>query len=141
MTHDVEVFLGLFAVLAALAAVAKRLRVPYPIVLVLGGMALGFVPGLPAVRIPPELLFLLFLPPLLYAPSLSLSIPDLRRNLRLIALLAVGLVLATMVVVAIVAHAAIPGLNWPTAFVLGALVSSTDAAAAAAIGERLDLPR
>jgi Na+/H+ antiporter len=141
VTHEVEIFLELFAVLAALAAVAKRLQIPYPILLVLGGLVLGFIPGLPVIQLPPELLFVLFLPPLIYAPSLSLSLPDLRRNVRLISLLAVGLVLVTMLGVAAVAHTIIPLLTWPTAFVLGAIVSPTDASAAAAIGERLHLPR
>src|SRR5215212_4489353 len=111
----------------------------YPILLVLGGLALGFVPGLPAVELDPELVFLLFLPPLLYYEALFTSWRDFRFNLRPILLLAVGLVLMTTVVVAAVAHW-VAGLPWGAAFVLGAIVSATDAVAATAIAERLGLP-
>ena len=107
----------------------------------LGGAALGFLPGLPRIDIAPDIIFLLFLPPLIYASAFFSSLRDIRANARPIALLAIGLVLATMVVVAAAAHAAIPSLPWPAAFVLGAVVAPPDAVAVSAIAERLDLPR
>ena len=126
--------------MAALATLATRLGVPYPILLVLGGSALGFVPGLPPVELDPELVFLLFLPPLLYVSALFTSWRDFRANVRPITLLAVGLVLMTTFVVASVAHTVV-GLPWGAAFVLGAIVSPTDAIAATSVAQRLGVPR
>ena len=139
--HEIEIILGLLLVVAALAVVAQRLAVPYPILLVIGGLVLGFVPGLPKVELHPEVVFLLFLPPLLTSAAWYTSWCDFRFNLRPILLLAIGLVLATTSAVAVVAHAAISGLTWATAFVLGAIVSPPDAVAATAITQRLNVPR
>ena len=116
---EIEAILILLIAVAALATLANRIGVPYPILLVLGGLVLGFVPGLPRVELHPEIVFLLFLPPLLYVSALFTSWRDFRANLRPISLLAVGLVLVTVCVVAAVAHWAI-GLSWAAAFVLGA---------------------
>ena len=118
-----------------------KLRIPYPILLVLGGLALGFVPGLPEIDLPPDLVLVGVLPPLLYGAAFFTSLRDLRANLRPVGLLAVGLVLLTMVVVAVVAHEIVPGLPWAAAFVLGAVVSPTDPIAATAIMQRLGVPR
>ena len=137
---QIELIVGLLVAVAALATLATRLRIPYPILLVLGGSALGFVPKLPPVELDPELVFLLFLPPLLYVSALFTSWRDFRANVRPISLLAVGLVLMTTFVVAAVVHAVI-GLPWAAAFVLGAIVSPTDAIAATAVAERLGVPR
>ena len=137
---DLMVLLGLLAATSALLALAPRLRIPYPILLVLGGLALGFAPGIPAFELPPELVLIGILPPLLYSSAFFTSLRDLRANARPIGLLAVGLVLMTMVVVAVVAHEAI-GLDWAAAFVLGAVVSPTDPIAATAISKRLGVPR
>jgi CPA1 family monovalent cation:H+ antiporter len=125
----------------ALLAIADSVRVPYPILLVLGGLALAFIPGMPTVQLDPKLVFVAFLPPLLYAGAYFTSLRELRANTAEIGLLAIGLVLATMVVVAVVAHAMIPQIDWPTAFVLGAIVSPTDPTAATSIAERVGLPR
>lgn len=138
---DAEVFLGLLLVVAVLTTVARRMRIAYPILLVLGGLVLSFIPGLPALQLQPQIVFLLFLPPLLYWESLNASSRDLWANLRTIASLAVGLVLLTIGVVAVVVHAVIPGLTWAAAFVLGTIVAPTDETAAAAIADRLGLPR
>ena len=138
--NQLEIILGLLVAVAALATLATRLKVPYPILLVLGGSVLGFVPKLPQVELDPELVFLLFLPPLLYVSALFTSWRDFRANVRPITLLAVGLVLLTTCVVAAVAHAAI-GLPWSAAFVLGAIISPTDAIAATAVAQRLGVPR
>ena len=137
---QIEIILGLLLAVAALATLATRFGVPYPILLVLGGSALGFVPGLPPVALDPELVFLLFLPPLLYVSALFTSWRDFRANIRPISLLAVGLVLMTIFVVAAVVHTVI-GLPWAAAFVLGAIVSPTDAIAATTVAHRLGVPR
>jgi Na+/H+ antiporter len=132
---------GLLVAVAGLSALARRLSVPYPIVLVIGGALFGFVPGLPEVRLDPEVVLLVFLPPLLYGSAIFANFNDLRANLRALTLSTVGLVLATMCAVAWAAHALIPGLPWEAAFVLGAIVSPTDPLAAATIMRRLDAPR
>jgi monovalent cation/hydrogen antiporter len=138
--HDALVLLGLLAAVAAMLAAAPALHVPYPILLVLGGLALGFVPGIPALELPPELVLVAVLPPLLYAAAFFTSLRELRANVRSLSLLAIGLVLATTLAVAAVAHEFI-GLSWPAAFVLGAIVSPTDPIAATSIARRLGIPR
>jgi monovalent cation/hydrogen antiporter len=138
---DSLVLVGLLAAAAALLALAELIRIPYPIPLVLGGLALGFVPGMPRIELPPDVVLVAVLPPLLYGAAFFSPLRELRANARPIGLLAIGLVLTTTVAVAAVAHAAIPGLDWPTAFVLGAIVSPTDPTAATAIAQRLGLPR
>jgi monovalent cation/hydrogen antiporter len=132
--------LGLLVAVAGLALLADIVNVPYPIFLVLGGLVLGFVPGIPEVELEPDLVLLIFLPPLLYSAAFFSSLRDLRANIRPIGLLSVGLVAVTAVVVAGVAHWAV-GLPWAAAFVLGAIVSPTDPVAATAIAERLGVPR
>jgi CPA1 family monovalent cation:H+ antiporter len=134
-----EVLVFLLVAVAVLAAVALRHDVPYPIVLVLGGLALGFVPALPAPELEPDTVFFVFLPPLLYAAAFQASAYELRANALPIGLLAVGLVLVTVVAVAVVAHHLI-GLSWPLAFALGAVVGPTDPVAAAAVLGRLGAP-
>lgn len=136
-----QLILSLLVAVAVLALTAHRLRVPYPIVLVLGGLALALVPGLPPVVLAPDVVFLVFLPPLVFAGGWYTSIRDFKANLRPIGLLSIGLVLFTTVAVAAVAHTVVPGLSWPVAFLLGAIVSPTDAIAATAIFERLRVPR
>lgn len=138
---EIELLIVLLAAAALLAQLAILMRVPYPIFLVLGGLALGFIPGtvLPSVEIPPEAILLIFLPPLLNAAAFSSSPRDLRAHLRPISMLAVGLVLATMFAVALVAHYVV-GLPWAPAFVLGAILSPTDLVAAEATFSRLGVP-
>jgi CPA1 family monovalent cation:H+ antiporter len=138
--QGVELIALLFAAVLALAAVARRLVMPYPILLVLGGLVLGFVPGLPPVRINPDIVFFVFLPPILWAAAYFTSLRDFRANIRPIALLAVGLVLATTAMVAVVARAVIPGIGWAAAVALGAIVSPPDAVAATAVLRRLRIP-
>ena len=140
MEHLELVVLGLLVAVAGLVLLANVLKVPYPILLVIGGLALGFVPGLPEVELEPNLVLLIFLPPLLYSTAFFSSLRDLRANIRPIGLLSVGLVALTTVVVAGVARWAV-GLPWAAAFVLGAIVSPTDPVAATAIAERLRVPR
>jgi CPA1 family monovalent cation:H+ antiporter len=138
---DAEVFLaGLFVLVAGLNVVALRLSIPYPIVLVLGGLAVGAIPGLPDIRLNPDLVLVIFLPPLLYSAGIFAELRALRDNLRPILLLSIGLVLATTVTVAVVAHEVI-GLSWALAFALGAIVSPTDPIAATTIMRGLGVPR
>ena len=117
-----------------------KLRIPYPILLVLGGLALGFAPGVPNVTLPPDAVLIGILPPLLYSSAFNTGLRELRRNLRPISLLAIGLVAVTTVMVAAVAHYMID-LSWPAAFVLGAVLSPTDPLAATTIARRLGVPR
>jgi CPA1 family monovalent cation:H+ antiporter len=138
--HDIETILGLLLVVGVLAWLATRLQISYPILLVVGGLFLGVVPGLPHVALRHDLVFLLFLPPLLYYAALLTSWRDFRANLRPIGFLATGLVLLTTCAVAAVAHFLI-GMSWPVAFVLGAIVSPPDAVAATAVTQRLRIPK
>jgi monovalent cation/hydrogen antiporter len=138
--RDELVLLAILAGIAALTALAPVLRVPYPILLVIGGLALGFIPGVPELTMPPELVLVGVLPPLLYSAAFFTSLRDLRVKYRQIGQLAVGLVLATMVAVAVVAHYA-TGLSWSASFVLGAVVAPTDPIAATAIARRMGVPR
>jgi len=139
--REIELVLGLVAVVAALAAIARRIGIPYPLLMVVGGTAIGLIPGLPRVELEPDLVFLLFLPPLLYVAASSTSIRDIRKNTRPIALLAVGLVLATIAAVAAVVHLAVPSISWPIAFALGAIVAPPDAIAATAVLQRVGAPK
>ena len=140
--HEIEpLLLALMVAVAGLSVLARVVRVPYPILLVLGGLVLGFLPGMPAVELPPELVLVAFLPPLLYWAGFFASPRDLQADARAISMSAVGLVLATAVAVAMTAHAMVEGMTWPAAFALGAIVSPTDPLAASAIGRRLGVPR
>jgi CPA1 family monovalent cation:H+ antiporter len=132
--------LALLVSAAVLLILAGPLRIPYPILLVLGGLMLGFAPGVPEVTMPPEVVLIGILPPLLYRSAFFTGLRELRQNLRPISLLAVGLVAMTTVGVAVVAHK-VADLPWAEAFVLGAVVSPTDPIAATAIGRRLGVPR
>lgn len=138
--QQLEPIVVLLMLVAALVIVANRFAIPYPVLLVLGGLALSFVPFLPVIRLDPQLVFFFFLPPLLYPAALFTSWRDFRRNLRPILFLAIGLVLLTMTVVAWAAHSLIVGLPWAAAFALGAIVSPPDAVAAEAVLKRLPVP-
>jgi Na+/H+ antiporter len=137
--HGPELFV-LFLGALVLTAVARRLGWPSPLLLVTAGLLVSFVPGLPEFTLEPELILVLVLPPLLYSAALDSSYLNIKANLRPIALLAVGLVLATTVVVGTVAHLVL-GLPFAAALVLGAVVAPPDAVAAVTIGRRLGLPR
>jgi Na+/H+ antiporter len=138
--QQAETIVLLLALVAALVVVAKKFGVPYPVLLVMGGLALSFVPHLPEVRLNPNIVFYFFLPALLYPTALFTSWRDFRRNLRSILLLSIGLVLLTMVVVAWTAHLILPSIPWAAAFALGAIVSPPDAIAASAVIRRLSVP-
>jgi NhaP-type Na+/H+ or K+/H+ antiporter len=131
---------GLLVAVTGLVLLSQILRVPYPVFLVVGGLVLSLIPGLPEIELPPDLVFVIFLPPLLYSAAFFTSPRDLKANLRPIALLSIGLVLFTTGAVAVVAHAVI-GLPWMVAFVLGVIVSPTDPLAVSVIAGRLGIPR
>lgn len=133
--------LALLFVIAVLRMVSTRLRISYPIVLVLGGLALSLVPGTPTVALDPELVFLLFLPPLLYEAAWSTRWRDFWRQRRPIALLAIGLVIATSGAVAFFAHAVIPGFTLAMGFLLGGIISPPDAVAATSVLDGLNVPK
>jgi monovalent cation/hydrogen antiporter len=140
-THTELVLAGLLFAVAVLVTAARVLDVPYPIFLVLGGLGLGLIPGITNIELDPDLVLLVFLPPLLYSASFFAGLRELRQNIRPISTLSIGLVLATAGAVALVAHAVIDGMSWPAAFALGAIVSPTDPVAATAIAGRLGVPR
>lgn len=141
MEHIELVLLFLLVAVAALTGLAQVLKVPYPILLVIGGSLLGFAPGVPDVELEPDLVLLIFLPPLLFNAAYFASVRDLRADARGISLNAVGLVLLTMCSVAVVIHAVVPELPWAAAFAFGAIVSPTDPLAAVTIARRLGVPR
>jgi CPA1 family monovalent cation:H+ antiporter len=135
-----EIFVSLLLAVAVLALLARKLNIPYPIFFVIGGLLLGSIHGLPPVHLNPQLVFLFFLPPLLFPAALFTSWRDFHFNLRPILLLAIGLVLFTTVAVAYLAHYFMH-LPLAAGFVLGAIISPPDAIAASAIAERLKVPR
>lgn len=138
MHFELELLLVLGAMVAILVA-SQLLRTPYPILLAVGGAAMGVIPGAPRIELEPDLVLVLLLPPILYAAAFFTPLRELRRNVRPISLLAVGLVLATMSGVAAVAHFAL-SFDWAPAFVLGAIVSPTDPVAATSIARKLGVP-
>jgi monovalent cation/hydrogen antiporter len=137
----IELVLLLIAVVAAVTLVAERLGVPYPILMVIAGLAIGLIPGVPHVELEPDTVLVLFLPPILFSAAFFLSPRELWRNVRPIGLLAVGLVITTTLAVAAVTIALAPELGWSVAIALGAIVSPPDAIAATSIARRLNLPR
>lgn len=139
--HELPELMALAIGALSITALARRFGVSEPLALVLAGLVASFVPGLPDYRLDPDVMLVLVLPPLLYSAALSSSYIGIRAHLRPIALLAVGLVLFTTVVVGVVAWWAVPGIPLSAAFVLGAVVAPPDAVAATAIGRRLGLPR
>jgi CPA1 family monovalent cation:H+ antiporter len=137
----VEILLAGMLAMAVLATVARKVGIAYPVLLVLGGLVLGLVPGLPAFHPEPDIIFLVFLPPLVYIAASTTAFRDLRFNLRPILFLSVGLVFFSVLVVAGVAYEIAAGLGWPAAFVLATIVAPTDTVAVTAITHRLSLPR
>jgi Na+/H+ antiporter len=139
--QNIATVIILLAVVTALAEVTDKIRVPYPILLVIAGIAIGMIPGMPSVSLDPEVVFLIFLPPVLYSAAWNTSWPDFRAAKRPITLLAIGCVIFTTCAVAWVAHLVIPGFNWAESFVLGAIISPPDAVAATAATKGLSLPK
>lgn len=140
MFHQVELILALLVLAVVLGVVAQWLKIPYPILLVIGGVLLGLQPDLTPISLDPHLVFLLFLPPLLYSGAFNTPWEDFRKQIRAISLLAIGLVIFSTLAVAFVAHQFM-GLPWAAGFVLGAIVSPPDAVAAMAVTKRLRVPK
>src|SRR5437899_7613585 len=140
MVGKTELILICLVAVALLAIVARKIRVPYPILLTIGGVVLALVPGLPAIQLDPQLVFNLFLPPLLYPAAVYTSWRDFRANLRSILPLAIVLVLLTMTATAYLFHGLV-GLPLAVGFVFGALISPPDAVAALAVTQSLRVPR
>jgi CPA1 family monovalent cation:H+ antiporter len=140
VVHNVESVLVLLLAAALLVRLADFGKIPAPIVLVLGGLGIALIPGLPEIELDPDVIFLVFLPPLVYAAGWRTSPLELRALMRPLALLSVGLVFLTAAVVAVVAHALVPELSWAEAAVLGAVLAPTDAVSATSIFRRLGAP-
>ena len=139
--QNIATVIILLAVVTALAQLTDLIKVPYPILLVLTGIGIGLMPGLPPVNLHPDVVFLVFLPPILYQAAWTTSWPDFKAAKRPITLLAIGCVIFTTCAVAWVANMFIPGLGWAEAFVLGAIISPPDAVAAAAATKGLSIPK
>jgi CPA1 family monovalent cation:H+ antiporter len=140
MINIIGFIAALFVVAIILSAIAERLRVAYPVVLVIGGLCIGLIPGLPRLDLPPDAVLLFALPPLLYWESITAPEEEFLRNKTWILSLSVGLVLVTVAAVAVVAHAYL-GLTWPVAILLGALLGPTDELAVTPVAERFQIPR
>ncbi|MCA3569511.1 cation:proton antiporter, partial [Bradyrhizobium sp.] len=140
MEAKFQIFLSLLGVLAGTALVARRTDVAPAILLLLVGVVLAFVPGMPSLELPPELVLLVVLPPLIYSASVAMSWREFRANLRPIILLSVGCVIFTAFLVAAATHYLI-GLPWSVGFLLGAIVAPPDVVAPLAIARKLGMPR
>jgi CPA1 family monovalent cation:H+ antiporter len=139
--EEVATVLGLLCLVTVLAVLTRQWTIPYPTIMVLTGLAVALVPGLPHVQLTPEVVFLVFLPPLLYAAAWETPWNDFRKNLRPIFFLAIGLVLATTFAVGWLAKTMVPEMPWAAAFALGAIISPPDAVAATSLTRRLPMPR
>ena len=139
--HLFEILLGLLAACVALALLARRLNLPLAVILVIGGMALALIPGLPTVELDPQLALVLFLPPLLQASAYRTDWPAFQFNLRPILLLALGAVLFTAFAVAATAKLLLPDLPWAAAIALGAIVAPPDAVAASSVLKNFRIPK
>ena len=140
--HAVQiVFLILLLFVVALGALARKLKTPYPIVLVVGGLLLSFIPGIPKIMLSPDLIFFIILPPLLYGAAWLTSWREFSYNLVSICFLAFGLVTFTVIGVTQAGRYFLPGFDWRIGLVLGAVVAPTDAIAATSIASRIGLPK
>lgn len=137
--ENYSVVIIILAVMIGLSAIADKVRLPYPILLISAGIAVGFIPTLPNIELNPEVVFLIFLPPLLYDAAFNISFRQFRTNINTISTLAISLVFITATGIAVTAHYLIPGMTWPLSFVLGAILSATDAVAAMSITKGLGL--
>jgi monovalent cation/hydrogen antiporter len=137
--ENYSVVIIILAVMIGLSAIADKVRLPYPILLISAGIAVGFIPTLPNIELNAEVVFLIFLPPLLYDAAFNISFRQFRTNINTISTLAISLVFITATGIAVTAHYLIPGMTWPLSFVLGAILSATDAVAAMSITRGLGL--
>ncbi len=137
--ENYTIVIFILVVMIGLSSVAEHIKIPYPVLLIIAGIAVGFIPALRPIDINPEIIFLIFLPPLLYDAAFNISFKEFKTNMNTIATLSIGLVFITAIGIAVVAHYMIPGMSWPVSFVLGAILSATDAVAAMSITKGLGL--
>lgn len=137
--ENYSIVIIIMAVMLALSALADKIRIPNPVLLIVAGIGIGFIPSIPHVELDPEVIFLIFLPPLLYDAAFNISFREFRTNINTISTLAISLVFITATGIAVTAHYLIPGMTWPLSFVLGAILSATDAVAAMSITKGLGL--
>jgi Na+/H+ antiporter len=138
--ENYTIILLFMALMIGASGIAEIIKMPAPVLLLLTGIAMGFIPQVPGIELKPDIIMLLFLPPLLYDAAFNISFEIFRTNLNTIGTLAIGLVFLTTAGIATIAHYMIPGMDWPIAFVLGAILSATDAVAAIGITKGLGLP-
>ncbi|RDC58153.1 Na+/H+ antiporter [Pedobacter chinensis] len=137
--ENYSIIIFILAIMIGLSAIADRIKIPYPVLLIIAGIAVGFIPSLPPIDINPEIIFLIFLPPLLYDAAFNISFKDFKTNINTISTLVISLVFITALGIGVTAHYLIPGMSWPLSFVLGAILSATDAVAAMSITKGLGL--
>lgn len=138
--ENYAVILVLMALMIGVSGLAEKIKAPVPVLLLLAGIIIGFSPSMPVIELDPEIIMLIFLPPLLFDAAFNISFKDFRTHFNTISTLAIGLVFLTTIGIAVVAYYLIPGMTWPLAFVLGAILSATDAVAAMGITKGLGLP-
>jgi len=138
--ENYTIIIFILAIVIGLSAFADKSKIPYPILLVIVGIGIGFIPTMAEIEINPEIIFLIFLPPLLYDASFNISPKHFKTNLSTISTLAIPLVFLTTFWIAVVSHYMIPGMTWPLSFVLGAILSATDAVAAVNVTKGLGIP-
>ncbi|ASK29182.1 Na+/H+ antiporter [Chryseobacterium sp. T16E-39] len=137
--ENYAVILVIMALMIGVSGLAGKIKIPVPMLLLIVGVMIGFVPAMPEIELNPEIIMLLFLPPLLYDAAFNISFQQFKTNLNTIGTLAIGLVFLTTIGIAVIAHYLIPGMTWPLAFVLGAILSATDAVAALGVTKGLGL--
>ncbi|MBN9284812.1 MULTISPECIES: Na+/H+ antiporter [Flavobacterium] len=137
--ENYSVVIFIMAIMIALTAIADKIKLPYPILLITAGIGIGFIPSMPNIELSPKVVFLLFLPPLLYDAAFNISFKDFKTHINTIGTLSIGLVFLTTTGIAVTAHYLIDGMSWPLSFVLGAILSATDAVAAIGITKGLGL--
>ena len=137
--ENYSVIIFIMALMMGLSAIAAKVNLPYPVLLITGGIAIGFIPSLPHIVLNPEVVMLIFLPPLLYDAAFNISFQQFKTHISTISSLSIGLVFLTTCGIAVISYYLIPGMNWPLAFVLGAILSATDAVAAIGITKGLNL--
>jgi Na+/H+ antiporter len=138
--ENYTVILLIMALMIGASGIADKAKIPVPVLLLLVGIGIGFMPAMPTIQLNPDIIMLLFLPPLLYDAAFNISFKDFRTNSNTIGTLAIGLVFLTTAGIAVISHYLINGMTWPLAFVLGAILSATDAVAAMGITKGLGLP-
>ncbi|MBN8789622.1 MAG: Na+/H+ antiporter [Terrimonas sp.] len=137
--NNYTIILIIMALMISASAIAEKIKIPVPVLLILVGIAVGIMPAMPEMELSPEIVMLIFLPPLLYDAAFNISLQDFKTNMNTISALAIGLVFMTTAGIAVAAHYLIPGMTWPVSFVLGAILSATDAVAAIGITKGLGL--